>query len=140
MAATHASRGKTAEKLVKAKLDRLSLQTGTVSYRLPDARAGSFQTALADFLLLHKGVLHLLEVKEVEHEYRLPHDNFGADQVARLRRFKFSGAESHVLVYHSTLKKWRTADVDYFLARDGGSWDLRDLPLLDLNDILKEKT
>lgn len=137
MATSPTNRGKVAEKLVKKELDKLSLQSDTASFRLPDAHAGSFQTTLADFLLLHRGVMHLLEVKETQHDYRLPHGNYSPDQVARMRRFQLAGAEAHVLIYHSGIGKWRTAPVDYFLERTGGSWDLRGLPLRELPDILK---
>lgn len=137
MATSPADRGKVAEGEVKKVLTRLALQSDTAFTRLPDARAGSFQATLADFLVVRKGVPFLLEVKEVEHDYRLPHGNFSTDQVSRLRRFELAGAESHVLVLHSNLGKWRTARVDYFLTREGGSWDLRNLPLQDLKDILK---
>lgn len=133
-----ANRGKVAEKLVKKFLDKLSLNSNTASHRFPDARAGSFQATLADFVLVHKGTMYLLEVKEVQHAYRLPHGNLGLDQVARMRRFQLAGAEAHLLVYHSGLGKWRTAPVDYFLTREGGSWDLRNLPVRELEDILKE--
>lgn len=137
MAASPADRGKAAEGEVKKVLTRLALQSDTAFTRLPDARSGSFQATLADFLVVRRGVPFLLEVKEVEHDYRLPHGNFSTDQVSRLRRFELAGAESHVLVLHSKLGKWRTARVDYFLTREGGSWDLRNLPLQDLKDILK---
>jgi hypothetical protein len=132
------NRGKVAEKLVKKHLDKLSLQSNTASYRLPDAHAGSFQATLSDFLLVHKSTMYLLEVKETQHDYRLPHGNFSTDQVARMRRFQLAGAEAHVLIYHAKIEKWRTAPVDYFLERTGGSWDLRNLPLQDLANILKE--
>ena len=134
-----ADRGKGAEDAVKASLAKLSEQGHTVFLRLPDARAGSFQKALCDFVLLHKGVLHLLEVKEVAHDYRLPHGNFDAGQVAKMRRWKLAGAEAFVLVHHSTTQRWRFADVDFFVERTGGSWDLRKLPECALVDILKER-
>lgn len=138
MSTSPANRGKQAENLVKKHLEKLSLQSNTASYRLPDARAGSFMATLSDFLLVHKGTMYLLEVKEVQHDYRVPHGNYSTDQVARMRRFQLAGAEAHVLVYHTNLGKWRTAPVDYFLTREGGSWDLRDLPLQELENILKE--
>lgn len=138
MSTSPTNRGKDAEKLVKRHLDKLSLKSDTASYRLPDAHAGSFQATLSDFLLLHKGVMYLLEVKETQHDYRLPHGNYSPDQVARMRRFQLAGAEAHVLVYHAKLGKWRTAPVDYFLERTGGSWDLRNLSLRELENILKE--
>jgi penicillin-binding protein-related factor A (putative recombinase) len=133
-----ADRGKQAEKEVKKILTKLSLRSDTAFIRLPDARAGSYQTALCDFQLLYQGTLYLLEVKETKHNYRLPHGNYSHDQVARMRRWQLAGAEAHVLIYHTELNKWRTAPVDYFLDRTGGSWDLRDLDLMELDQILKE--
>lgn len=138
MATSPTNRGKTAEKQVRKVLAKLSLRSDTTTYRLPDAHSGSFQATLADFMLMHKGTLYLLEVKEVKHAYRIPHGNYSLDQVARMRRWQLAGAQAHVIVYHSTIDKWRTAPVDYFLNREGGSWDLRNLPLQNLEDILKE--
>lgn len=131
-----ADRGKVAEKLVKKRLEKLSINTEVAAYRLPDARAGSFAPTLADFLVVQKGQMYLIEVKETQHEFRLPHANLNKEQVARMTRFQLAGAKAHVLIYHSTLKKWRTAGIDYFKDRQGGSWDLRDLPLCELEEIL----
>jgi penicillin-binding protein-related factor A (putative recombinase) len=133
-----ADRGKTAEKEVKKVLTKLSLRSDTAFERLPDARAGSFQTAMCDFIMTHKGTMFLLEVKEVAHDYRLPHGNYSKDQVARMRRWQLAGAKAFVLIYHTKLSKWRVAPVDYFVERTGGSWDLRNLGLQNLEDILKE--
>ena len=134
--ASTANRGKVAEKEVKRRLEQLSVNSEIAAYRLPDARAGSFTPTLADFLVVQRGEMCLLEIKETQHDYRLPHANFGKDQVARMQRFQLAGAKAYVLVYHSTLKKWRKARLDYFQDRQGGSWDLRDLPLWELKDIL----
>jgi penicillin-binding protein-related factor A (putative recombinase) len=120
-------RGKEGEGLLKKYLDTLCRYSDTAYYRLPDARAGSMRATLADFLLMRKGVLHLIECKEVKHDFRLPHGNFDKAQVARQRLWKDAGANSLVLVYHSTLGKWRGYDIERFIDRsEGGSWDLRD--------------
>ena len=133
-----ADRGKKAEKLVKAHLDKLSLRADFANYRLPDARAGSFQATLADFLVVRKGVPILLEVKQTQHEYRLSHQNFGLDQVARMRRFQSAGSRGLVLIYHSTLNIWRLIELDYFYTREGGSWDLRNVPTVKLEELFKD--
>lgn len=112
--------------MVRDRAQELSNQQDCAFYRLPDARAGSFMPTLADCLLMRQGVLHLIEVKEVKHDFRLPHGNFGVDQVARMRTWKMAGAVSIVLIYHSTIGMWRGYDVDRFVTREGGSWDLRD--------------
>jgi penicillin-binding protein-related factor A (putative recombinase) len=133
---TYANRGKEAEGLVKRHLTKLSEQSHTTFYRFPDARAGSLQTAPADFMLVHVGRLILLEVKEVNHSYRLPHGNL--TQVPKLRRFEMAGAVGIVLVYFKPEKAWRVAPVDYFLETSGGSWDMREIPLKSLADCIKD--
>lgn len=133
---TYANRGKEAEGLVKKHLTKLSEQSHTTFYRFPDARAGSRQTAPADFMLVHAGHLILLEVKEVNHSYRLPHGNL--TQVPKLRRFEMAGAVSIVLVYFKPEEAWRVAPVDYFLETSGGSWDMSEIPLKALSECIKD--
>jgi penicillin-binding protein-related factor A (putative recombinase) len=137
-----ANRGKTAEAFVKRKLVSLE-SANTTHVRYPDARSGSFQVALADFLVLREGKLTLLEVKEVAHDYRLGYTNLSTSQISRLRMWKAAGANAHILVYHSTNKTWRAADVSWFflnhktLSDNGkpvGSWDMREVPLIGLDD------
>lgn len=109
-------------------------------YRMPDAHAGSLKTALADFMTMHKVQFRLVEVKEVAHGYRLPHKNFDADKVARIRAWAMAGAAASVLIAFRPegLKPyWRVSELDRFLTREGGSWDLRDLPALTLNEALE---
>ena len=132
---SYANRGKEAEALVKKILTEMSKQADTVFYRFPDARAGSLQTAPADFMLVCKGRLALLEIKEVEHSFRLPHANL--TQVPKLRRYQMAGVESYVLVYFKPEKAWRVARVDFFLDTSGGSWDMRGQALLTLNEIMR---
>lgn len=133
---TYANRGKEAEALVKKHLTDLSKQANTMFYRFPDARAGSLQTAPADFMLLRKGELILIEVKEVAHSYRLPHGNL--TQVPKLRRFEMAGADCYVLVYFKPEEAWRVAHVDYFLETEGGSWDMRNRRLQTLEDAVQD--
>lgn len=132
---TYANRGKEAEALVKKHLAELSKKAETMFYRFPDARAGSLQTAPADFMLLHRGRAFMLEVKEVNHSHRLPHKNL--TQVPKLRRFEMAGAVGVVLVYFKPEAAWRVARADYFLEKEGGSWDMKDLPLITLLDAFK---
>lgn len=143
---TTANRGKTAEALVKKKL--ASLESARQAYaRWPDARAGSFAVALADFLIMRDGRMTLLEVKEVAHDFRLSHGNLGTDQIGRMRAWSSAGAQAHVLVYHSTTKLWRAADIYWFYTGyrkvdgDGkkvGSWDLRELSTMALDEYFGE--
>jgi penicillin-binding protein-related factor A (putative recombinase) len=121
--ATIGNRGKWAEARVKAFLKKRESTTFT-HHRFPDARAGSMVTAPADFMFMSAGVMTLLEVKEVQHDFRLPHKNFSTDQVARMRAWKAAGARALVLIHHSTSGFWRLLDIDRFVEREGGSWDL----------------
>lgn len=132
-----ANRGKHAENLLKKHLAKLSLKTDTAFHRLADAHAGSFAPALADFLLLNKGQLYLLEVKQVNHTHRLPHGSFKESQVARMRVWQLSGAMVVILIYHTPLDAWRGLPLDHFLDRSqGGSWDLSNIPTVKLEDLL----
>ena len=76
----------------------------------------------------------VIEVKEVEHAYRLPHKNFGPEKVARMRKRQLGGSEPLVIVCHhiygsDTKPLWRFVEFDVFLQREGGSWDLTDWPV-----------
>lgn len=133
---TTANRGKVAENLVKARLATLSKSASFVSYRPPDARAGIRQEALSDFVTLNNGRLTLIEVKEVQHDFRLPHGNVNPAQVARMRAWQLAGAESIFLVYHSTARTWRRLNADQLVDRVGGSYDLRNIPTHTLEEVL----
>ena len=139
---TVGTRGKYAEAQVKKKLASLE-SVKQASYRVPDARSGSFAVALAVFLIMRDGRMTLLEVKEVGHDFRLPYTNLGLDQIGRMRAWGSAGAQSDVLVYHSTTKLWRTAEIHWFYENyrkvdgDGkkvGSWDLRSLEHVTLDE------
>lgn len=77
----------------------------------------------------------LIEVKQVEHHFRLPCKNFGADQVARMRMRSWAGSEPLVLVcFHPEprVTMWRAAPLDFFEQRPGpkpesGSWDMSEI-------------
>ena len=134
---TAANRGKVAEALARDAFAKLANSQTTYLYRFPDMRAGSMAPAIADFMLLHQGKTYLVEVKETQHEFRLPHKNFETAQVARMRMAQMAGAKCVVLVYHATLKMWRGFNVEQFTEREGGSWDLRSTELSSLEDIIK---
>lgn len=119
-------RGKKAEKLLRDHMESLSKVSNTACMRIADAHAGSMVATLCDFLFMRDGKLYLIECKSTKHEYRLPHGNVDAAQVARMRMWKFAGAKALVMIYHETLDLWRTEEVDFFLDRaTGGSWDFR---------------
>lgn len=129
-------RGKQAESLFKRLGGKLEKSQSVMVYRLPDARAGSLQPTLADFLLIWHRMLLLVEVKEVAHDFRLSYNNFSEGQVGRQRLWAMAGGTSLVLIYHSTTKSWRCAPIDRFVDRSvGGSWDLRDIKTGNLEEI-----
>lgn len=114
--------------------------------RYPDARAGSLQTAPADFEASHCGTHFKLEVKEVKittvSSRRLPATNFSADKVARMMKWRMAGDEAWVIVVHmgATPKQheWRLIPVDYFKPGEP-SWDVSVFKVhASLNDLMLE--
>lgn len=125
--ATIGNRGKWAEGRVKLFLKKYESVSFT-HHRFPDARAGSMVVSPCDFMFIRHGLLTLLEVKEVQHTFRLPHKNFSPDQVARMRAWHSAGARAYVLVAFRLSGMWRLAPIDFFLHREGGSWDMTRFP------------
>lgn len=132
--ATSSNRGKAAEKKLKDFFSKLSGMADTAFMKLPDAYAGSMVATLADYLVLRQGVPILVECKSTLHEYRLPHQNFGPDQVARMAMWQMAGAVPLVMVYHEKLDAWRQIPLSVFQTREGGSWDFRGIPTQTLED------
>ena len=132
---TTANRGKSAEAAVKKYLAKRSETIGFNFMRLPDARSGSFQPTTADFLAVSWGKPYFIEVKEVNHAFRLPSKNFGRDQRARLRAFELAGALARILVFHTPTKAWRALLLDHF-EDDPPSWDLRHQPEITLDEAM----
>ena len=140
-------RGKWAEGRARDYLKTLSETRDCAFMRLPDARAGSFQPTTADFLVNHKRQHTMLEVKEVEHTYRLPGKNFKQDQRARLANWRTAGTNTWVLVAHMPLKPstgrqklglmWRSIPALWFGSEEVPSWDLSLHPLLTLEDAME---
>ena len=101
--------------------------------RLVDAKAAgrTIKAAAADFEFYSAefGVAFgLIEVKQTEHEYRL--ERAKVPQLARLRKRENCGGLCIVLVYHSTLQRWRAVTAGELAATgDKGSWNLTDQPL-----------
>lgn len=135
----HSNRGKWSEGRVLEWITIKSTLAAFTGARLPDAHAGSLVPALADFDMLYAGKYYLLEVKEVDHAFRLPHKNFATDKVARMTRRQMAGATCWVLVYQKPLGlpgrawqqavAWRAVPLRVFQERSGGSWDLQAYPL-----------
>lgn len=135
------TRGKWTEGELRKKLNLYSNYSSFTAHRMPDARAGSRQPTLADFITMHKGEFALLEAKEVsDHDYRLPHKNFDELKVSRIRAWQMAGAAAHVVVCFRPGAKtafWRYAPIDYFVTRTGGSWDMRNLPIITLDQAME---
>lgn len=140
MATSLANRGKKAEKLLHTHMQKLSDSSNAASFRLPDAHAGSLTATLCDFIFMRAGTLYLVECKSTKHNYRLPHGNVDTSQIAKMRMWKFAGAKAFVMIYHETLDQWRSAEVEYFLNRDGGSWDLREIEIGSLEKAFERYT
>ncbi len=143
-------RGKWSEGKVRDHLKLLSSRQGFNFMRLPDARAGSFTPVTADFLVglktPYRREAWMLEVKEVNHVFRLPRSNYPVEQRARVRAWELAGFQSHVVVafsplksatYRATDRMWRCASVGYFDGDDTASWDMRYLNLLTLEEALR---
>lgn len=123
MATSQANKGKSLESRFKALCEVYEGKAKFSAHRFPDAHAGSRVPTLADFQTLYAGKLRLVECKEVAFDHRLPHKNFRSDQVARMRKWQLAGAESWVLIHHTTGNFYRVLPVDRFLDRStGGSW------------------
>lgn len=128
---TNANRGETAEKAVQAYLEWWALQATSRDYeRLVDTKAAGriIKAAAADFEAWSADgpTTALIEVKETEHEYRL--DRSRLTQMPRLRKRAQCGVLVFVLIYHSTIKKWRCmTHADFGEPSVKGSWDLRNL-------------
>lgn len=124
-------RGKWAEGKVRDALKKRALQTRFAFLRLPDARAGSFTPTTSDFLVVSNGVPIFLEVKQIDHVFRLGVKSFDQGQRSRMRLFVEAGALARVVVASSQTKLCRLADLVWFESRmteSLSSWDLRSLP------------
>lgn len=156
------TRGKWAEAEVAKHFGLMSGRLAGFTFnRIPDARGGYHQPAAADFQWFYRvstayfmvngvaipaAINGLLEVKEVEHLYRLPHKNFDAAKRGLAYVRQMAGCKCSVIIAHklSGMQKkdvtWRTAPLDYFrnpTPSGTGSWDLSALPLMKMEDILE---
>jgi hypothetical protein len=144
-----ADRGKEGEKLGQEYLEWWQARSAFREYnRLPDTKAAgrTIKAAPADFdfysMVQTVPYFGLIEVKQTEHEYRLERDK--VPQLARLRKRAKCGGKCPILVYHSTLGKWRSVMAPYLMEfGDKGSWNLENFPLFDtfgeaLHDLLPD--
>lgn len=135
-------RGKVAEGDVDKLLSKLKTESILLDFeRVPDAfstRGGYTAPRTGDFLIFYRGSAIALEVKEVEHDFRLPAKNLSPDSRERLRRRSRSGCHCYVAVMFKPEKLWRLAPVSYFDHRAAGSFDMSDLPKKTLQALMKE--
>lgn len=130
-----ANRGEYAEGKVREYLAKWQKATNyREANRLTDTKSAGriIKSAAADFEYFLEDCIGkpqhgLIEVKQTEHDYRLARDK--VPQLAWLRKREKCGGRSFVVVYHSTIKRWRIVSVPY-LANEGdkGSWNLQEFP------------
>jgi len=128
-------RGKKAEDAAHKFLKSLKELDSSFDFqRQLDARAagGRFPSQTGDYLIFRPQAHGVLEVKALAHDFRLPNKNFGAEQIAKCRRREMAGGKVVVLVYHSTIQKWRAPEFCLFTAAiDASSWVLSGYPTYD---------
>jgi hypothetical protein len=130
-----ANRGKTSEKAVAKYLTEMGANNATFDWhRQYDAKSagGKFPAQPGDYAfysLINHG---LIEVKEVDHDFRLPKKNFENDKIARLYKRQLAGGKICVVISFTTTKKWRNVPFEYFRERlVQPSWDLSEFPTYD---------
>ncbi len=141
---TAADRGKYAEGEFRKHLKaRNEAKADFAFHRHPDAHAGSFQTAPADFEAKEPGYHWLLEVKEVKvtssnGSRLLPEKNFKADKVARMAKWQSAGSVCWVIVCHMPMREWRLVPLNVFVGERPASWQLRGYPAMTLKEVIAE--
>lgn len=141
--ASTGQRGKYAEAKVREYLEQMNSKHACFAYeRIYDARSAGGRGIPArpgDFEFYAPSLHGLIEVKEVEHDYRLPKKNLDKEQIAKLRKREFAGGMIFVLVYHTTLGVWRSVPIQWLHERSAqSSWDLREFaPITDAAEALE---
>lgn len=132
-----ADRGKEAENAVDKYLREWQLGSTRREFtRLLDSKAAGriIKASAADFEYFAKTDTHsvfgLIEVKQTEHNYRLERPKL--PQLARMRKRTKCGGNCYVLIFHTNLKMWRIAEINW-LANNGdlGSWNLTNFLLYE---------
>lgn len=129
-----ANRGKSAEDAVKDYLKAYDERTHKFDWhRNYDAHTagGRFPRQTGDFEFYMPGIHGVIEVKEVNHAFRLPHKNYDANKVAKVYKRTLAGGHATVLVYFTPIDKWRITGLLPYRTRTGGSWDLSAIPVHD---------
>lgn len=129
---TTANRGKSAEADVMRYLKAYDERHQDFDFaRNYDAHSagGRFSRQTGDFQFYGPGIHGVIEAKEVEHDFRLPHKNFDTSKVAKIWKRQLAGGEIIIVVYHATTGWWRVPPFEVFRSREGGSWDLNGWPV-----------
>lgn len=124
-------RGKYAERETQKVLDRLNRLLLDFDYtRVADARAarGRLAAQVGDFEWFRPAYHGVIEVKTVQHDYRLPVAKL--PQLPRLKKRALAGGKILVLVYHTTTKRWRPCPLAAFKG-EMSSWNLSDYETFD---------
>jgi hypothetical protein len=134
------TRGKYAEDKVRDELRKRSADNARFDFernydgrssmgRIP-ARGGDFTFYVGTDANGEGEIAHgLIEVKQVAHDCRLPRRNFDPDKFGILRKREMAGGKIVIIVYHSTIGKWRCPPFGWFVAlKDNASWDLTTWP------------
>ncbi len=127
---TAADRGKKPEDEVRKYLKAYDERTHRFDWhRNYDAHTagGRFQRQTGDFEFYMPGIHGVIEVKQVKHAFRVPHQNLNENSAGKLRKRQLAGGTIVILVHHSVTGKWRVSGFERFSVREGGSWDLSGL-------------
>lgn len=122
-----ADRGKKPEDEVRKYLKAYDERTHRFDWhRNYDAHTagGRFQRQTGDFEFYFPDAHGVIEVKQVDHAFRLPHKNYAEEKVAKVYKRMLAGGMAIVLVYHTPIDQWRVTTLTPFRERTGGSWDL----------------
>lgn len=144
---TTTNRGRASENAVRKVLLDLEAEFSAFTFnRVMDSHAagGRLPAAPGDFQAFSNtsqpSKNFVIEVKEFAHDYRLSYNNFDLGKVARMYKRELAGSVCVVLLYSTTAKIWRQANLAFFRGRDNtvGSWDLRNLQTIVLKPFLRE--
>lgn len=125
--ADKANQGKGAEKHVQEYLKAYDAKNWAFDWaRNYDAHSagGRFHRQTGDYQFYMPGMHGVIEVKEVKHDFRLPHKNYSPEKVAKVYKRQEAGGLAIVLVQHTTTGLWRMPPFSLFRDRSGASWDL----------------
>jgi len=129
------NQGKRVEEKIRKLLKSFTEQWAWFDFeRLPDARTGYYVKRPADFAFYLPGYHGLVEVKSVQHDYRVPRKNI--TQLEKMYRRQLAGGIVIVVVEHSTTGMWRMPDFGWLYERKTDpSWDLRQFDLLTFKQL-----